>query len=108
MNREGWVRMPPPTAATANCQWWQNHEKMLAVAVAVEANRWHLSISSPPGKRPPPTWEEIRDARYEFLPDDIYACMILPPKKEYVNVHPNTFHLWEVPELWGKRIITLR
>ena len=70
--------------------------------------RWHLSIShrssrlvtvagNPlPGRIP--TWDEIKDARYHFVPDEAYMAMILPPKAEYVNVHPTTMHLHEILE----------
>lgn len=65
----------------------------------------HLSIShatrfvGPSGKPFPgryPTWDEIRDARYDLLPDDLTMAMLLPPKAEYVNLHPTTFHLMEI------------
>jgi len=51
----------------------------------------HLSISHP--KRYP-FWHEILDARYAFFDDGDTVCQILPPKSEYVNLHPNCFHLW--------------
>jgi hypothetical protein len=57
--------------------------------------RWHLSISC--AKRYP-TWDEIRDARYALLPENCTMAMILPPKGEYVNLHPNCFHLHEIVE----------
>lgn len=70
--------------------------------------KWHLSIShrsstllTPEGHPIPgriPTWEEIKTARYKFCPDDVYMAMILPPMSEYVNVHPTTMHLHEVPK----------
>jgi len=68
---------------------------------------WHLSIShvtpfvGPSGKPFPgryPTWDEIRDARYDLMPDKITAAMLLPPKAEYVNIHPTTFHLHQIEE----------
>lgn len=55
---------------------------------------WHMSISHP--KRYP-TWDEIAKARYELLPDTITMAMILPPTAEYVNTHPNCFHLHQIP-----------
>lgn len=58
-------------------------------------NKWHLSISHP---RRYPTWDEIHDARYELLPDEITVAMFLPPKEQYVNVHPNCFHLHETDD----------
>lgn len=55
--------------------------------------RWHLSISR---RDRYPSWDEIRDARYALLPDDITMAMLLPPKAEYVNLHKNCFHLHEL------------
>jgi hypothetical protein len=60
-------------------------------------NGWHLSISHPTRY---PTWDEIKAARYDLLPDDCTMGMLLPPSGEYVNVHPNCFHLHEV-DPWG-------
>jgi hypothetical protein len=54
---------------------------------------WHLSISHSSRY---PTWDEIADARERWLPDEITFGMILPPRAEYVNVHPTTFHLHEI------------
>lgn len=59
------------------------------------ALRWHMSISC---ANRYPTWDEIRDARYALLPDDVTMAMLLPPRAEYVNVHPNCFHLHEIIE----------
>lgn len=53
----------------------------------------HLSISHPARY---PTWDEIAEARYKFLPDALTFALYLPPKAEYVNLHPNCFHLHEV------------
>lgn len=55
--------------------------------------RWHLSIAH---HKRYPTWDEIRDARYELIPDDVMVAMFLPPRTEYVNVHAYCFHLFEV------------
>lgn len=67
----------------------------LRVIVAWEPGLgWHLSISHPSRY---PAWEEIRDARYDLLPDACTMGMLLPPRAEYINVHPNCFHLYEVP-----------
>jgi hypothetical protein len=65
--------------------------------------RWHLSISHRTNEHPPkpgryPTWDEIKDARYRFMPAHIYVAQLLPPADEFVSVHDTTFHLWEVPE----------
>lgn len=55
---------------------------------------WHLSIS---GHGRDPAWQEIVTARYRLLPDVPEMAMFLPPLDEYVNLHPHTFHLHEVP-----------
>ena len=55
---------------------------------------WHLSISTPHRY---PTWDEIRAARYDLCPHDVTLAMILPPSKEYVNLHANCFHLHQIP-----------
>lgn len=65
------------------------------VMVTMDAGRHHLSISH---KHRYPRWDEIREARYKFMPADIYVVMVLPPKGNYVNVHPNCFHLWETKD----------
>jgi hypothetical protein len=53
---------------------------------------WHLSISHPWRY---PTWDEIAAARYALVPDAVTMAMVLPPSDEYVNLHPNCFHLHE-------------
>lgn len=54
---------------------------------------WHLSISHP---RRLPTYAEMKRARYEFMPDNIYVAQIFPPQSEFVNIHENCLHLWEI------------
>jgi hypothetical protein len=63
------------------------------VLVSVDLGKWHLSISTP---RRYPTWDEIADARYALVPDDVTMAMLLPPRAEYVNLHATTFHLHEL------------
>jgi len=60
---------------------------------SVDDGKLHVSVSLPHRY---PTWDELHDVRYAFCPDQCDMAMILPPKKEYVNVHPNTFHLWQL------------
>lgn len=73
-------------------QAFRNGALVVIVSKDPPSERWHLSISHPHRY---PTWDEIRRARYDLLPDDITMAMLLPPKSEYVNVHPNCFHLHE-------------
>ena len=53
---------------------------------------WHFSISHPSRN---PTWEEQRDFRYAEVPDEVYMVSVMPPKREYVSVHPFCFHWHE-------------
>ena len=61
--------------------------------VSREPGGWHLSISRPDRY---PGWDEIKDARYRFVPNEVTMAMILPPKEDYVNFHPYCFHLHEI------------
>ena len=67
----------------------------LRIFVSRDGGLWHLSISHPSRY---PTYDEIKEARYELLPDNITVGLLFPPKKEFVNIHENCFHLWEIPE----------
>lgn len=83
---------------------------------------WHLSISHrlneivlplglgvPRGPRPGryPSWDEIHDARYRFLPDKCTMALLLPPKAEYVNQMETCFHLWEIEAPGAERCAIL-
>ena len=63
--------------------------------IALEQGMWHLSISTPHRY---PTWGEIYTAWYDLCPDaaQINAAIILPRKSEYVNLHPNCFHVHQL------------
>lgn len=68
----------------------------LQCLITVDAGLWHLSMSHP---RRYPTWDEIKAVRYQLLPDEKTFGILFPPIAQYVNVHPNCFHLHELPEL---------
>ncbi len=55
---------------------------------------WHLSVSRTDRL---PTWEELRDARYELVPDAATMALLLPPRAEYVNVHEFCLQMYEIP-----------
>lgn len=66
----------------------------LLEAEVVDGELWgHLSVC---GQKPPrlPTWEELRWCKDLFLGKDRKAIQVLPPEKEYVNIHPNVLHLY--------------
>ncbi len=61
--------------------------------------RWHMSIAHPERY---PTWDEMVHAREYLLPLELVFAQIFPADwDEYVNIHPNCFHLWEVRDESG-------
>jgi hypothetical protein len=51
----------------------------------------HLSVSH---RSRYPTWDELREVKNMILGRDRAAYQVLPREADYVNVHPNCFHLW--------------
>lgn len=97
---QGYTEITAPPTALLGCEVvhskaYSKGELRIWITRNVYPNglRWHMSISC--AKRYP-TWEEIRDARYDLMPDEITMAQLLPPKHEYVNIHPNCFHLHEI------------
>jgi hypothetical protein len=86
-----WERAIPPSGLE-HVEHWKS-DTGAAVFVAREGDRWHMSIAHP--KRLP-TWPEVHEARYRFLPEQMVVGMLLPPKADYVNKHQYCFHLWEI------------
>lgn len=43
-----------------------------------------------------PSYEEIKHARYELIPNEVTMAQIFPPKEEFVNVHEYCLHLYEI------------
>lgn len=56
---------------------------------------WHLSISH---RDRYPTWDEVADARYLLVPEDVTMALLLPPPEQYLNVHETTLHLWQIDD----------
>lgn len=68
------------------------------------SGRWHLSLAHNSPIRAGiniagriPTWEELREARYKFVPDETNMVIMFPPKRMYYNRHQTCIHLLEVP-----------
>lgn len=87
-----WRERPEWPTVASFLKWysWGN----CRVMVGQEPAGWHLSISCPDRN---PTWEEIKQARYDLCPHDVTMAMILPPTNEYVNIHNFCFHLHQIP-----------
>lgn len=65
------------------------------IIVTIDDGLWHLSISTPTTS---PSYREKKEARYRFLPLDIFVGEIFPPPQYFVNYHPYCHHLWQVEE----------
>jgi hypothetical protein len=64
-----------------------------------ERQGWMFSISHQGKQARYPTWDEVTDARYKLLPDNILMAMLLPPRDQYVNLESATFTAHQiVPE----------
>lgn len=80
--------------------WRRNvHDGTLTLMAALEPQGWHLSISHRPTGRSKryPSWDEIIDARYDFVPDEVTMALILPPREQYIAIHDTVFHLHQIP-----------
>lgn len=96
-NRE-WMPLVVPElllSLSPSIKGWQRRTRdgTLSLYVGLEPDGWHLSISHSARY---PTWDEIKDARYQFCPNEVTMAMLLPPIEQYVNIHERTFHLWQV------------
>jgi hypothetical protein len=70
----------------------------VGVHVSKDEGLWHLSISH---HRRYPTWDEIYTAWYDLVPGagtEFHGAIILPRKSEYVNIHPNCFHVHQLKD----------
>ncbi len=63
------------------------------VMISCDSGKYHLSISHPTRY---PKYDEIKEARYKFCPNDAVMAMLFPPKEQFVNIHSNCFHLFQI------------
>lgn len=90
-----WQEIALPVHVPIRIFWKNELKAMVAREPHGRTDRllWHLSISHPDRY---PSWDEIVDARYQLVPDGVTMAQILPPRRQYLNIHPNCFHLWEI------------
>lgn len=62
------------------------------IVISIDGGLWHLSASA----NHTLGYYEIKELRYKFMPNGMNVAQIFPPREEFVNLHPNCFHLWEV------------
>jgi len=72
---------------------WKELTRKLRLFVSVDDHVLHMSISHPTRY---PTWDEILRTRYKFFDAKTEMVMYMPKKEEYVNIHQNCFHLYEL------------
>ena len=62
------------------------------VVVNNEDGLWHLSVSA----NHTLGYYELKEVRYMFMPNNMHVAQIFPPREEFVNLHENCFHLYEL------------
>lgn len=62
------------------------------IMIVKEVGRWHLSVST----NHPLGYQEMKEVRYKFLPDAMEVAQIFPSRANFVNLHENCYHLWEL------------
>lgn len=62
------------------------------ILINVEDGLWHLSVAA----NHPLGYYEIKEIRYKFMPNDMQVGQIFPPREEFVNIHENCYHLFEL------------
>lgn len=64
---------------------------ILSCNIEIDGRAWlHLSVSH---RDRVPKWRELVEVKELFL-GDRESYQVLPPKKRYVNIHPNVLHLF--------------
>src|SRR4051812_32598087 len=102
-----WVEITSPIIGDVLTRAYRRKVKDgdLNVIVGKELQGWHLSIShySRKDAKRYPSWDEVAEARYSLLPDNMVFAMLLPAIQHYVSIHDTTFHLYQI-ELPGPNL----
>lgn len=62
------------------------------IAITIDRGLWHLSVSC----NHILGYYELKDIRYQFLPNNMFVAQVFPPREDFVNLHEFCFHLWEL------------
>lgn len=65
-------------------------------------NGYHLTLC---GRGKLPTYEDLKTARYKFLPNDCYMAEIFPPKEEFINIHKYARQLYQVNKEFNPELL---
>ena len=85
---------PRGTFGPSGACWerWDGLQVILTTAPHGDGHEWaHLSISRPMRI---PSYRDLTEAKDLFLGPDAKAIMVLPPRREHVNIHPFCLHLY--------------
>lgn len=93
--KEGWERQPHLDRSVMGTTLFAFTNGELRALVSQERGKWHMSVSCADRY---PVWEEIKSARYSLIPHEVTMAQILPPPGQWVNLHPNCFHLYEIDD----------
>ena len=97
---KGYIEIPCPPLGIPSLEKYAYTRKGCNIIVSRDLYggnklRWHMSISRSDRM---PNYEEVRDARYALVPNNVTMVMMFPPKEEWVNIHERCFHLHEIVE----------
>jgi len=88
--KANWKQVRVPMAGN----WYRWGE--VTAGVTKDPGGWHVSVSHP---RRYPSWDEIYTAWYDLVPgagSEFEGVILLPRKTDYVNLHPNCFHVHQL------------
>lgn len=89
------ARWQPRDAFPGQLAWVNRIERLsliLSVGEEDDGRRWlHFSLA---GRDRLPTWDEFVRAKELFLGEETKAILVLPPRSQWVNIHPYALHLW--------------
>lgn len=96
--KANWQKLVHPLGG----DWWSWGDTR--AHVSLDDGLWHMSISCPNRS---PTWEEIKMAWYDLVPEaeERTGAILLPKNTEYVNLHETCFHVYELAEEEVPKII---
>lgn len=74
-------------------EFWTYGKSKIRVLHSIDGGKHHISLSY---ANKLPSYEEMKEARYQICPDVGYMAQIFPPKNEFVNLHEYTLQIWEL------------
>lgn len=73
---------------STGCFLWKGKK----IIITIDEGLWHLSVSC----NHTLGYYELKEIRYTFLPNNMFVAQVFPPREDFVNLHENCFHLWQL------------